>query len=1058
MEEGSISEIRYSRRLSLWQVVARGLGVMVLLAIFVLMGHTVATAGPLAPLVFLLAAVLMLVNTLGYVELATSVPGANAEERHRVGGAYVQVHETEGGWVAFLTGWILILAGLGVCALLAQGFALQVTTLVRDHLRLALPAWPWAAILVILSAANNGLGTQGRRQGQAIVLLMVVLLGFTLLAIPQIKLDHYAVTRLNWRQMLPLLMVPFVGVEVVAGLQGEMRRRTRDAPRALLLTPSLASLLVAIITAVTVGVVGAKTLAGSPVPLAWLGSRVVGGAGRPFILVTGAFGLALAFGGVFMQVTRQIYTMSRDGYWPAALRRTHPRFGTPIWAIVLVALVTLPLSALPSDALSRVVGLFYLLVLMSVNLALLRQPQAESAPFTLPFHPWIPGLVLVLDVFVFPLSGVAYLAGVAGCLALGALIYLLYARGRHVEAKEGVTVFKPPPEERAEMGYRILVPIANPATAGTLLRLAGVLARQQDGEVLALQVVTVPDQVPLEEGRHRAAAGRVLLEQALNQAQEEDFELQAMTRVAHNVAEGILDTADEEKVDLILLGWRGYTRSAGASMGPIIDPVIRSAPCDVTVAKGAEWGEAKQILVPTSGGPNAPIAARLGWLLSEVYDSQVTALYVQLGRATPQRMEENRRLMAKTLRGLEFSRPPEQKVVVADSVVDGIVREAQDYDLVLLGASEEGLFDQFAFGSIPQQIAARVPRTAVIVKRYGGPTEFWTRQLARGLFRMLPKLNIEEQLELREAMSESARPGINYFVLITLSAIIASLGLLLDSAAVVIGAMLVAPLMSPIMGFSLGMVLGDVRLIRLSIEAVFKGVALGIVIAVLVGIFSPFKELTGEIMARTQPTLLDLVVAMASGIAGAYALSRKEVGAALPGVAIAAALMPPLGVVGLGLSLGEPQVVGGAFLLFVTNMAAISLAGVLVFVVLGVRPQTWRPETRRRIRRSLVGFALVLLVLAVPLGVIMGSIVRDTARQRSIRQVLKDEMAAQGRELVEFEHRTERDRLVVVATVRSTDALDQEAVEYTASALRERLDRPVTLEMVALPVTRSEGR
>jgi uncharacterized hydrophobic protein (TIGR00271 family) len=1052
-----MTEIRYSRRLSLWQVMARGLGVMVILALFVLMGDTVATAGPLAPLVFLLAAVLMLVNTLGYVELATSVPGANAEERHRVGGAYVLVHETEGGWLAFLTGWILILAGLGVCALLAQGFALQVTTLVRDHLGLALPAWPWAAILVILSAANNGLGTQGRRQGQAIILLMVVFLGFTLLAIPQIKLDHYAVTHLNWRQMLPLLMVPFVGVEVVAGLQGEMRRRAKDAPRALLLTPSLASVLVAIITAVTVGVVGAKTLAGSRVPLAWLGSRLVGGAGRPFILVTGAFGLALAFGSALMQVTRQIYTMSKDGYWPTALRRIHPRLGTPIWTIVVVTLVVLPLSALPGDALSRLAGLLYLLVLMSVNIALLRRPQTESAPFTLPFHPWIPGLVLVLDVFVFPLSGVAYLAGVAGCLALGALIYLLYAQDRHVEAKEGVTVFKPPPEERADVAYRILVPIANPATAGMLLRLAGVLARQQNGEVLALQVVTVPDQVPLDEGRHRAASSRVLLEQALTQAQEEDFRLQAMTRVAHNVAEGILDTANEETVDLILLGWRGYTRSAGASMGPIIDPVIRDGPCDVTVVKGAEWDEAKKILVPTSGGPNAPIGARLAWLLSEVYDSQVTALYVQLGRATPERMEENRRLIAKTLEGLEFARPPEHKVIVADSVVDGILREAEDYDLVLLGASEEGLFDQFAFGSIPQQIAARVPRTAVMVKRYGGPTEFWTRKLARALFRVLPRLNIEEQLELREAMRDSARPGVNYFVLITLSAIIASLGLLLDSAAVVIGAMLVAPLMSPIMGFSLGMVLGDVRLIRLSIEAVFKGVALGVIIAVLIGIFSPFKELTGEIMARTQPTLLDLVVAMASGMAGAYALSRKEVGAALPGVAIAAALMPPLGVAGLGLSLGEPQVVGGAFLLFITNIAAISLAGVLVFTVLGVRPQTWRPETRRRMRRSLVGFALLLLVIAIPLGVIMGSIVRDTARQRSIQQVLRNEMAARGRELVEFEHRMEQGEVVVVATVRSTRALDQEAVEDIASALGQQLERPVTLDMVALPVTRAQA-
>jgi uncharacterized hydrophobic protein (TIGR00271 family) len=769
----------------------------------------------------------------------------------------------------------------------------------------------------------------------------------------------------------------------------------------------------------------------------------------------GALALALALNSAFVLVVRQIYVMGKDGYWPTELLRTHPRFGTPIWVIVLAAGLLLPLTVIPVQFLSRLTGLLYLIVLMGVNLTLALRRQSENSSFALPFHPWVPGLTLVIDVLISPLWGARYLAWAAGCLVFGAILYLTYARSRHVEAQEGVTVFKPPSEEKVKAGYRILVSIANPATAGTLLRLAGVLARQQDGEVLALQVVTVPDQVPLEEGRHRAAVGRVLLERAMAQAKEEGFAVKTMTRVAHSVAEGILDTAREEKVNLILLGWRGYTRSAGASMGPIIDAVIRDAPCEVTIVKGEEWRDAGRILVPTAGGPHAPIAARLAMMLSEAYDSQVTALYVQLGRATPQQMEENKHRIARTLNGLPFGRPPEQKVIVAESVVEGVVREAEKYDLVLLGASEEGLFDQFVFGSIPQQIAARVPKTAVIVRRYGGPTEFWTRKLARSLFRLFPRLNIEEQLELREAMSDSARPGANFFVLIVLSSIIATLGLLLNSPAVVIGAMLVAPLMSPILGFSLGMVLGDVRLIRLSVEAMFKGVALALVLAVLIGILSPIKDLTEEIMARTQPTLLDLTVALASGMAGAYALSRDEVSAALPGVAIAAALMPPLGVAGLGLSFGQPQVAGGAFLLFLANIAAISLAGVIVFILLGVRSQTWQPETQRRIRRGLIGFVLLVLVIAVPLGIIMAGIVQHADTRNEIRQVLTERIDAREGELVDFEHQTQRERLVVVATVRSVNPLEGPAVDEIAVALRERLDRPVTLEVVALPVVRS---
>ena len=153
----------------------------------------------------------------------------------------------------------------------------------------------------------------------------------------------------------------------------------------------------------------------------------------------------------------------------------------------------------------------------------------------------MPALALVIDVLIVgPLWGPLYLAWAAGCLGLGAIVYLVYARSHHIDAQEGVTIFKPPTRERTRVDSRVLVPIANPATAGTLLQLAGVLARQQEGEVLALQVVTVPDQVPLEEGRHRAAVSRVLLERAIAQAKEEGFAIQTMTRVAHSVADGMV--------------------------------------------------------------------------------------------------------------------------------------------------------------------------------------------------------------------------------------------------------------------------------------------------------------------------------------------------------------------------------------------------------------------------------------------------------------------------------------------------------------------------------------
>jgi hypothetical protein len=127
-------------------------------------------------------------------------------------------------------------------------------------------------------------------------------------------------------------------------------------------------------------------------------------------------------------------------------------------------------------------------------------------------------------------------------------------------------------------------------------------------------------------------------------------------------------------------------------------------------------------------------------------------------------------------------------------------------------------------------------------------------------------------------------------------------------------------------------------------------------------------------------------------------------------------------------------------------------------MLLGIRPQTWRPEARRQIWRGLIGFVFLLLVIAIPLAVIMDGIVRDTAARQAIQEVLKAQVASRGGELVEFEYREERDRLVVIATVRSAQPFEQAVVDHVAEALNGRLGKPMILEVVVLPVTRSGGQ
>ena len=434
--------------------------------------------------------------------------------------------------------------------------------------------------------------------------------------------------------------------------------------------------------------------------------------------------------------------------------------------------------------------------------------------------------------------------------------------------------------------------------------------------------------------------------------------------------------------------------------------------------------------------------------------AEVTLLYVQSKPANAKQIEENRRVIAETIDGLSMKPPPKEKILIAPNVVEGIAQEAQGYDIILLGVSDETLLDQIVFGNIPLQVATRIPHTA-LVQRYRGVTKIWTRRLVRTLRQTLPTLSAEEQLEIRRDLGRGAQPGIDFFILIILSCIIAALGLLLNSPAVVIGAMLVAPLMSPIMALSLGLVLGDLRMIRFSVEAILKGIAVAMVIAAFIGLLSPLKTITSEMLARGQPTLLDLGVALASGMAGAYAMARKDVSAALPGVAIAAALMPPLATVGLSISMGDARVAGGAFLLFLANTAAISLAAGVVFLLLGVRPQSWGAESRRQLQQRLSASLLLLLAIAVPLGIIMAGIVQDSTQEQVARETIAHYLDTQDGQLVSLEIEKREMGLLIIATVRSTQPLDSKTADEVAGTLSDLLRRPVQLEIVILPIVRS---
>lgn len=296
-----------------------------------------------------------------------------------------------------------------------------------------------------------------------------------------------------------------------------------------------------------------------------------------------------------------------------------------------------------------------------------------------------------------------------------------------ITAQTGVTIFRDELVQLAPRSYKVLVPVANPATADELLGLATSLAKGNKGEVVALHVMASSNGSPKDEERSSAFARRTILEQVVTGQRRTSVPIHTMTRIAPTTAEGILASAREDGYNIILLGWQGRMRpvSLGSSLGDVLDPVVKNAPCTVAVVKNPAIARVKRILVPTAGGPNAVLAMHMALSLARQHRAEVTVMHV----ARKGREDIGRRIVDQTVQSARTKQAVRAEVVVGDHVVKTILKEAKDYDVVILGASYEGIFQQILFGVVPEQVAKRCTKTVIMVKGASGPIVMGLRRL-----------------------------------------------------------------------------------------------------------------------------------------------------------------------------------------------------------------------------------------------------------------------------------------------------------------------------------------
>jgi amino acid transporter len=733
-----MSKRKLKRQLNLAQVVMLGTAGAIGAEIFVLTGYAAGLAGPATILALLAGGLLTYSIALNYCELATAFPVA--------GGAMTYVREAYGNNIlSFLVGSMDCLSSTFYAALSAMGFAYS--------LQVFFPGLPVVftaiAVIAVFTALNIlGVTKVGNTQillGVVLLLLFAVyiVLGFvrpagfrweTFLAGGSFFVHPDAVTNLSKiLRTIALIYVAYVGFEVIADDAEEVQNPSRTIPLAILLSLTLVLFINVLTVLVTLGVVPWPELASSPeTALTQAVRRFLPGWGAPMMAVAGIIATLTTITTSMLSATREGFTLSRDGTWPRAVSRLG-RFHTPYVSILAIGAISCLVAAVGLvDFLSYISSAGYLFVLFWASLAMIRLRQRYpdlKRPFKVPFFPLTAYVAAATGFIIVVFTEWRALLFGVGVLAACSVYY--YARrpvGRILASRLKTA-------ERAQ--NRILVPVANPRTAESLVHLASILAQaSEDTSICVLTVAPTSLRVSQVATRqlvnHLEERRRALLDQIIQYAYTRNVPLYTKMRAAASISQGILEEAEKHgDVKLILMGWPGPLDTQTLPSNPA-NEVLMAAHTNFAVLLDRGLKRVRRILAPIGGGPHSRLAIRLAYEIAAQEGAQITALHLFSETASAEEIEDEmlrlREIIEDELGYIPVSIAT--RVAQAKSVPEGILAETtrQPYDLLVVGASEEWASRTRLFGSIDDWIADKVCCSVLLVRRYEPVTISWLRR------------------------------------------------------------------------------------------------------------------------------------------------------------------------------------------------------------------------------------------------------------------------------------------------------------------------------------------
>ncbi|MFC1555835.1 amino acid permease, partial [candidate division KSB1 bacterium] len=659
-------------------------------------------------------------TALTYCELVSVHPES--------GEGYLYARKTFPAPIAYLVGLTLVLGYSSSCAFYIASFSSYFYEFVW---RAPFEVLSGIAALILLIFINiKGTKESGTFQVIITVVKIILLLwfvygGMSSVNITELK-DRFSTDVADIGGTAAMVFITFFGFSAIAASAGEVKNPKKTIPRAIFYSIGIVTILY---TFVIIVIIAAGLTEYNEAAMGSAAVKFLGPIGGMVIIAGALFSMISASNASILAGSRVVMSMSRLGHLPSGFGVISTRTHTPIVSLAVVGSAILLFSiGFRLENLAHFADTVLIFALIFVNAALIihrkKYPNIER-PFKVPWVPLLPILGIIANTYLLSQILIHHpepfiIACI--CLILGTVAFLIW---KSVEPPELLIPGEPSKvalvqPANSESRFRVLVPIANPANVKQLIELASAIASDRDGEVVALRVTIIPEQISPSRENYYIERERQILEQAQATAKKIDVPMTSLVRVGHGRARAILETARERKCDLVVLGWKGYTSTARKILGDVVDSIVSNARSDIMLYKQVDDMIPQNILLPTAGGEHARCAEQYAASLVRLYDGAITVCGVIPPNASEEMMQNvTDRLDQAKERILETHEiDVKSKIIQHSSVSVGIIKESENYDAVALGAAGRSIYPKILFGSIPESIAKHCNKPVFLVKHF----------------------------------------------------------------------------------------------------------------------------------------------------------------------------------------------------------------------------------------------------------------------------------------------------------------------------------------------------